>query len=298
MKNRSFISVLLAAVFVAALSGCSDDSSTASVYPNIAVNGSPVELELSLPESVELEAGSDDLALRAVPVDTSRAKAEVESCFGIDLDKAEKSTDSDFDFYTTDDYSVMIDRQTGYWTYDLPTAEPPVGSLISDEDAIAKASRFVENNELWSGEWGSIKVVSQSGLNSALESAVTVKSVYFYPELDGRDVLGIFRISVDVDMTGRIVSVYKQLGEPEGAVGAALKSRSEIARSIAEGEYSAGVTRELEDVVITEGEYCYYADACSVDGCTYLYPVCVFKAHGTAADGTTESFDIIVSAQK
>lgn len=280
MKCKKTLIIVLLAVFIVLLCGCS--------------NGT----ELNLPDDVELNVPEEGLDTLAMPVNTERAKAEVEACFGIELDEAEKSTTENFTYYTTADYSVMIDGETGYWTYDVPHSAPQAGSVISDEAAMVKATDFVDENELWNGEWNSIKVVSQSGLNADNEYGVTLKSVYFYPEIDGRAVLGIFRISIDVDMSGNIVSVYKQLCEPDGTVSTALKSRSEIAQSIADGDYSAGASQELEDVEITAGEYCYYADARGVDGCTYLYPACVFSAQGVAEDGTTESFDIIVSAQK
>lgn len=294
MKKRSVISVLLAAILLLLLCGCSDDAPK----PTIAQNSADIRLDLTLPESVQLDEPSESLALLKMPIDTERAKAEVEACFGIELDEAEKSTTENFEYYTTADYSVMIDLENGYWTYDVPQTAPQAGALISDEDAMAKATDFVEENELWSGEWNSVKVVSQSGLNAENEYGVTLKSVYFYPEVDGLAVLGIFRISVDVDMEGRIVAVFKQLREPDGAVSTALKSRSEIAQSIEDGEYSAGASQELQNVEITAGEYCYYADARGADGCTYLYPACVFSAQGIAEDGTTETFDIILSAQK
>lgn len=299
MNYKKILTLILAMLMIFSVSACGDNVTQTSLHPTISKPGSDASADLSLPESVKLEAVAEDTCIHELVVDEYTAKAQVESCFDIKLSEMTKVRNGNFITYTNAECEVMYDEECGYWTYDvLNRKSPKSGMSMSDEEALKIAKDFVEENELWPEEISNVKTVDQYGLNEDLEYGVDTKSVYFYPQVDGKTVLGRFRISIDVDLTGEIVSV-KYMVTPLGeSISASLKSRADIAADVKAGDYSASFTQDLSDAQISRCEYGYYADGVAHDGKTYLYPVYILSGEGKTADGSTETFDLIIDAQK
>ena len=111
------------------------------------------------------------------------------------------------------------------------------------------------------------------------------------------DVLGMFRIAVLVNTDEKVIGVQYLMSDVVGKTQVQLADRAELERTIAAKDYSPSFSQNLSDTQITQADYRLYADGVAVDGKTYLYPVLVLKGVGKTADGSTESFDIIVDAQ-
>lgn len=299
MAYKKYLTLILAVLLAFSLCACGDNAEQTSLHPTIAEPGSDAAADLSLPESVKVEAGAQDVCVYELVIDRERAKAQVESCFGIVLDEATKTPTELGDMYNTDEYTVQIDNESGYWTYSLLNKTPTkAGASLSDDAALGIAKKFIEENKLWPEEITNIKVVDQYGLNEALEYGVDTKTVYFYPQIGGKTVLGVYRISIDIDLTGKITSVFYLVNPIGEATQASLKSRADIAADVEARNYSASFSQDLTDAKINDCKLCYYADGVENGGKTYLYPVYVLMGEGKAADGSTETFDLIIDAQK
>lgn len=304
MKARNLFLITLCAA-LAALSGCGKGESHAAVpRPDIEMTGAEFAQELSLPEAA---FGSEPTAgyVYELSFDASAVPAKVESCFGVDLSEAQVTVNANGQKrYTTDDYSVMIDETTGYWTYRAtggeasPMSEGETAEPISDQAAEGIAEKFIADNGLWTGEIYNTVVTYVTGGGWTSEEYIKEINVYVYPSVDGKAVLGVFRIMVALDLEGNITAVYKLANEVEKRIDVGLKDYAAIQNAISAKEYSASAPEALTDIEVTYGRFEYYADALAVDGKTYLYPVYVINAAGKTAEGQSETFDVIIDGIK
>ena len=151
---------------------------------------------------------------------------------------------------------------------------------------------------LWPGGVDNIQVADQTGMLDDGSDGLKMKTVYLYPSVDGKTVLGVYRISIDVNLEGEILSVYC-LANPTGtSTEVALKSRAQVAADVENENYSASFTSNLTNAKITSCELGYYADGVEHNGKTYLFPVYIMIGEGTNANGEKETFDIIIDALK
>lgn len=300
MNHRKLIALILAILTVFSLCACGNTTTQTALHPNIAKPGSDASADLSLPDSITVEAPAEEAFIYSLVMpDKKTAKAQAERCLGIDLDEAEEDETETSDYYTTDKYDFMYDKETGYWVYsNLQKAPPAAGASMSDEEALEIAKAVVEKGKLWPEEISNVKVVDQYGLNEDMEYGVDTKSVYFYPQINGKTVLGMFRISIDIGLNGEIDSVFYEVNPLGEAIPVSLKDRADIAADVAAGNYSASFSMNMAEAKINSCKYGYYADGVEHDGKTYLYPVYILIGEGTTAAGDPETFDLIIDAQK
>lgn len=289
------ISFLMVVGILATLCACGGKESAAIGRPQIAQPGSITETNLVLTENIPVETANTINAYK-LEVDLDKSKEEVQRTFGITL--GQPNTNGE---YIGQDYTVTIESDTGYWTYEKKetySALEPSDSPISDAQAQTIATQFVEDNNLWSGEVYNTVVtdITEGGWND--EERLLGKSVYIYPSVDGKPILGIFRIIVSMNSDGEIFSVYKLATDIGDGVSVEVKSRSVLEEDFTEKNYSDSCSESLRSPTIEEGTLEYYADAKQVDGVTYLYPVYVFTGEGKTSDGEQETFDVILDAQK
>ena len=295
MKKNNLLSAVCLVGMLAALCACARKESAAVGHPQIAQSGTVTETELVLPEGVPVETASTVKAYR-LKVDLEEAKEEIERTFGITLSDPNLQGE-----YVGEDYTVTIDSDTGYWTYEKKetySALEPSDSPISDAQAQTIATQLVEDHSLWSGEVYNTVVtdITEGGWND--EERLLGKSVYIYPSVDGKPILGIFRMIVSMNSDGEIFSVYKLATDIGEGISVEVKSRSVLEEDFTEKNYSDSCSESLRSPTIEEGTLEYYADAKQVDGVTYLYPVYVFTGEGKTSDGEQETFDVILDAQK
>lgn len=288
------ISFLMVVGILATLCACGGKESAAIGRPQIAQPGSITETNLVLTENIPVETANTINAYK-LEVDLDKSKEEVQRTFGITLGQANTNGE-----YIGQDYIVTIESDTGYWTYEKKetySALEPSDSPISDAQAQAIATQFVEDNSLWSGEVYNTVVtdITEGGWND--EERLLGKSVYIYPSVDGKPILGIFRIIVSMNSDGEIFSVYKLATDIGDGVSVEVKSRSVLEEDFTEKNYSDSCSESLRSPTIEEGTLEYYADAKQVDGVTYLYPVYVFTGEGKTSDGEQETFDVVIDAQ-
>lgn len=298
MNHRKLIALILAILTVCFLCACGNTTTQTALHPNIAKPGSDASADLSLTDDIRVETSAEAVVYELI-MDEDVANAQIEGCFDIKLDEMKKSKSANFKIYTNNECEVMYDEECGYWIYSTLNRQlPAANASLSDEEAIGIAKAFVEKNKLWNEEISDIKVVDQYGLNENMEYGVDTKSVYFYPQIDGKTVVGRFRISLDIDMSGKIFKVNYMVNPLGEAIPVSLKTRADIAADVAAGDYSASFSMNMAEAKINSCKYGYYADGAERGGKTYLYPVYIMVGEGTTAVGEPETFDIIIDAQK
>ncbi len=299
MKHSKFISFMLAALMLFSLCACGNDNTSASVHPNIAPPGADAHADLSLPAEIRVENVGETASLYELKIDDEAAVNQIEGCFGIDLSKASRSNDELGVTYTTDDYIIDIENDSGYWSViscSSPSAKS--GASVSDAEALKIAKAFVEENSLWPEEIENVKVVGQYGTNEDNTYGIDMKSVFFYPKVDGKNVLGRYRINININLDGSIQSVHYLVSQTGSSTTAKLKSSAEISADLQAKNYSASFTSDLTNAKITDCTLYYYADSVKHNDKTYLFPVYIMTGEGTNASGEKETFDIIIDALK
>lgn len=302
MKKKMFmglLSVVLLFNVSYMITGCGARSTESIPHPTIAQPGAPADVELSFPDELTEKISDDAIQAYELAVDLEAIPFEVESVLGLDLSEATKKTFENYTYYDNDEFTVMIDAETGYWTYKLKhTPSPLSDAVISDDEAIQIATQFVDQKELWTGEFSNVAVTNTTGGGWTREEYVKEKNVYFYPSIDGRSVFGIFRICVSLDPYGTVVDVKKQVNEVSEVIQVPAKTLDSVQSDLKLHNYSGSFSENLIDAQIYDCDLSYYADAVSVNGKTYVYPVYVLLGEGESGSGEIKSFDVIIDAQK
>lgn len=292
---KRYIAFICAVCILTALSGCGQHK----LRPDIAKPGAEMSADFKIPDSLNVEPPESAKYIYELGVDIEQAKAQIERCLGVSLDDYEN--DSMFDeyiTYTVNDWSVEIMVENGYWTMGCFGETEGEAEDISDEKAARIAADYLREHGLLDENITSCDAIGLSeGLRQDGSYGVLFKVAYFYPQVEGLNVLGMFRIGVRVNTDGDIISVYYLTSPVVNKLPAQMASRSGLERAVAMGDYSAGLSQNLTDTKIKEGNYRLYADGVAVNGKTYLYPVFVLLGEGTAADGSRETFDVIIDAQ-
>lgn len=299
MKHNKFIALLLAVLMLAALCACGNDATLTAVHPDIAQPGTEAQAELSLPSDLSIEAAGETAALYELDNDQSIAEKQIAACFDFDLSAAEKTSDSLSDYYIIDGYRADIEKGIGYWSVIKLNPDPvKSGASMTDEKALEIANALFDKGGLWAEKIDNVKVVDQYDLNEDGVYGVSEKSVFYYPQVDGKSVSGRYRININVSLDGSINSVYYLVSPISSSASVNLKSNSEISSDVKSANYSASFSGDLTDAKITDCTLKYYADGVAHNGKTYLFPVYIMTGEGTNAAGEKETFDIIIDAQK
>lgn len=295
MKISKKITVLICALCIMmSLFGCGQDK----LRPDIAKTGMEILVPLTIPGSLKTDAPESAKYVYELGVDLEKSKEQIERCLGTELGEPENDGFDEYISYIINDWNVNIMVENGYWTMSCFGEIEGEAEDISDENAARIAADYLREHGLLDESITSCDAIGfGEGLRQDGSYGVLFKTVYFYPQVEGLNVLGIFRIGVKVNTDGEIISVHYLTSPVVDKIPVETSSRAALERAVAAQDYSASFSQELTDVKITEGNYRLYADGVAVDGKTYLYPVYVLIGEGTTPDGKTETFDVIIDAQ-
>ena len=272
------------------------------VYPNISGPGGESVIDgLYLPDDVEVEAEGKTAKLYELDMSFERVTEQIERCLGTSLPADTKERLKLGQMCTFKGYNICIEPDTNYWTLTkFNRSRAAVEEPISEDEAAEIAKRFVAENELWTDEIEDIKVAKQEGINADGVYGVTEYSVFFYPDIDGRTVLGRYRISIDVSLNGDIIAVFYLINPLGNAADIELKDREDIAADIESKNY-VGDFFEIDSgagAKIIACELIYYADGCTHWGKTYVFPVYSLIVEGKSTAGETVRASLLIDAQK
>lgn len=295
MKISKKITVLIFALcIVVSLSGCGQDK----LRPDIAKTGMEILVPLTIPGSLKTDAPDSAKYVYELGVDIEQSKEQIERCLGTELGEPEDNGFDEYLYYRVNDWVADITVENGYWTASCFGETEGKAENISDENAARIAADYLREHGLLDESITSCDAIGLSeGLRSDGSYGVLSKTAYFYPQVEGLNVLGIFRIGAEVNTDGEIISIFYLTSPVVDKIPVETSSRAALEWAVAVNDYSGSYSQKLSDVKVTEGNYSLYADGVAVDGKTYLYPVYVLIGEGTTPDGKTETFDVIIDAQ-
>ena len=295
MKISKKITVLICTLCIMmSLFGCGQDK----LRPDIAKTGMEILVPLTIPGSLKTDAPDSAKYVYELGVDIEQSKEQIERCLGTELGEPENDGFDEYISYIINDWNVNIIVENGYWTMRCFGETEGEAEDISDENAARIAADYLREHGLLDESITSCDAIGLSeGLRSDGSYGVLSKTAYFYPQVEGLNVLGIFRIGAEVNTDGEVISIYYLTSPVVDKIPVETSSRAALEWAVAVNDYSGSYSQKLSDVKVTEGNYRLYADGVAVDGKTYLYPVYVLIGEGTTPDGKTETFDVIIDAQ-
>lgn len=295
MKISKKITVLICTLCIMmSLFGCGQDK----LRPDIAKTGMEILVPLTIPGSLKTDAPDSAKYVYELGVDIEQSKEQIERCLGTELGEPEDNGFDEYLYYRVNDWVADITVENGYWTASFLGETEGEAEDISDENAARIAADYLREHGLLDESITSCDAIGLSeGLSSDGSYGVLSKTAYFYPQVEGLNVLGIFRIGAEVNTDGEVISIYYLTSPVVDKIPVETSSRAALEWAVAVNDYSGSYSQKLSDVKVTEGNYRLYADGVAVDGKTYLYPVYVLIGEGTTPDGKTETFDVIIDAQ-
>ena len=192
---------------------------------------------------------------------------------------------------------LSYDAQTGYIQYYTPTEELTRGDL-SEFPTDAQLEQTVrERLQKFEPELADTSRIVFS--SATYETNVSSKTVDVTPEVNGRMVYGKYHISVSFDKDGNVTALTQQYAplKEGGTKTVRLADAKTVQARLDAHDFSANIAQELTDCTITGFEQAYYRNAgFNAEGDYALYPIYVLRGQGTAADGSVQGFEVLVSA--
>lgn len=286
MTRRKRLCLLLAVLtLLLALSACGARSK-----PVLATTGMEPTLNLTLPDTITLPDKGRDTVYKCY-VDKAYSMALAAALLDMDADTMQTQLAG----------RLSYDAQTGYIQFYTPTEELTRGDL-SEFPTDAQLEQTVrERLKKGAPELADTSriVFSSATYSATYETNVSSKTVDVTPEVNGRMVYGKYHISVSFDRDGNVTALTQQYAplKEGGTKTVRLADAKTVQAQLDAHEFSANIAQELTDCTITGFEQAYYMNAgFNAEGDYALYPIYVLRGQGTAADGSVQDFEVLVSA--
>ncbi len=282
MTRRKRLCLLLAVLtLLLALSACGAQSKLM-----LATTGMEPTLDLTLPDTITLPDGEKD-AVYQTDAEKTSAMALAAALLDMDADTMQTQLAG----------RLSYDAQTGCIQFYTPVEELTPGDL-SEFPTDAQLEQTVrERLKKGAPELaGTSRIVFSS---ATYETNVSSKTVDVTPEVNGRMVYGQYHISVSFDRDGNVTALTQQYAPRKegGAKTVRLADARTVQARLDAHDFSANIPQELTDCTITGFEQAYYMNAgFNAEGDYALYPIYVLRGQGTAADGSAQNFEVLVSA--
>lgn len=287
MTRRKRLCLLLAVLtLLLALSACGARSKLV-----LATTGMEPTLDLTLPDTITLPDKGRDTVYKSY-VDKAYSMALAAALLDMDADTMQTQLAG----------RLSYDAQTGYIQYYTPTEELTPGDL-SEFPTDAQLEQTVRERlnkfEPVLADTSRIVFSSATYSSATYETNVSSKTVDVTPEVNGRMVYGKYHISVSFDKDGNVTALTQQYAPLKmgGTRTVRLADAKTVQARLDAHEFSANIAQELTDCTITGFEQAYYMNAgFNTEGDYALYPIYVLRGQGTAADGSVQDFEVLVSA--
>ena len=252
----------------------------------LATTGMEPTLDLTLPDTITLPDKGRDTVYKCY-VDKAYSMALAAALLDMDADTMQTQLAG----------HLSYDAQTGYIQYYTPTEELTRGDL-SEFPTDAQLEQTVrERLKKFEPELADTSRIVFS--SATYETNVSSKTVDVTPEVNGRMVYGQYHISISFDRDGNVTALTQQYAPLKmgGTRTVRLADAKTVQARLDAHEFSANIAQELTDCTITGFEQAYYMNAgFNAEGDYALYPFYVLRGQGTAADGSVQDFEVLVSA--
>lgn len=282
MTRRKRLCLLLAVLtLLLALSACGAQSKLV-----LATKGMEPTLNLTLPDTITLPDKGRDTVYKCY-VDKAYSMALAAALLDMDADTMQTQLAG----------RLSYDAQTGYIQYYTPTEELTRGDL-SEFPTDAQLEQTVRERL----KKGAPELADTSRIvfsSATYETNVSSKTVDVTPEVNGRMVYGKYHISVSFDRDGNVTALTQQYAplKEGGTKTVRLADAKTVQARLDAHEFSANIAQQLTGCTITGVEQAYYMNAgFNAEGDYALYPFYVLRGQGTAADGSVQNFEVLVSA--
>ena len=263
---------------------------------NMAPYGGPSCAAVRL-ASANLEQTSEVLPVYQMEIaSVSEMKAEIARVMSLSFDEATRvNSGTQYWMYQIGDADIMLDEELGFWTYRIPQEISIPEQLPTDEEAIAIADAFLAEAQLYHGALRP-GIVSNTTTGITGTEEVLNKDIYYYPEFDGMDVYGVFRIAIGIGDHGQIISVSKQVQDVTEAASVPLATPETLQARLDAGNCVSSPQSPVAEAEVESGRLAYYSDIAPSHGKLYIHPIYELTAAGTNELGETETFSVWVSA--
>ena len=164
----------------------------------------------------------------------------------------EESAVTMFDSYKVPGGICEIEKSTGYWRYVSDEADEiqakKESEFISDEEIIHNVKFFLSERGIFEKDEYTVDIVETMQGNGDAGVLVLEKNAYIYPLIDGREVLGVYRLILSFDSKGEIIGISSYYNPAEEYKSVELKSEQDAKNSLKEGNFSSSATEPLFDV--------------------------------------------------
>lgn len=299
--KRVFSKILSLALICALFAGCAAKESP--TMPELYIPKPEHELpdiayDIELKDTDSLPKTAEVYKFISHDADATEEVLKIAELFGLTPD--EKCIQYYDKFIIFDDGAYVIDYElpTAMWSVRVSASDiGDADELPSDEKAIELARGFLTEKGLYNERF-TVETVTVQYSGSELDStyAPSLKSVYFYPMLDGCPVLGVSRIIVNIDANGSVVGMMKYYKDFEPVGEIKLAPPENFIDGIQNNRYSSSISPDAVSAKITDVHLGYWEDSGSAEEQPYLQPVWIFKGSSLNADGAESGFDVIVQA--
>lgn len=215
------------------------------------------------------------------------------------MDSATEQSLRDVEVYKTQESTLQL-YKNGSYMYRINQRDMHE-CLLSDEQAIEKATSFLENQGLLPEEFSYSKIGydKQTNLQNPENEIIVGKQVYFERVIDGLEVKGNSMIYVSIDGSGEIAEVYcayrdiEQYESVNEVIGL-----DEAIQSLENQKGLICVDENADKVILENAEIIYWEDADAFSTNNTIQPV--YKITGKAYQGSEllGEFQAIESAVK
>lgn len=263
---------------------------------NMAPYGGPSCAAVRL-ASANLEQTSEVLPVYQMEIaSVSEMKAEIARVMSLSFDEATRvNSGTQYWMYQIGDADIMLDEELGFWTYRIPQEISIPEQLPTDEEAIAIADAFLAEAQLYHGALRP-GIVSNTTTGITGTEEILNKDIYYYPEFDGMNVYGVFRIVIGIGDHGQIISVSKQVQDVTEAARVPLAAPETLQARLDAGDCVSSPQNPVAEAEVKSGRLAYYSDIKPSNGKLYIHPIYELTAAGTNELGETETFSVWVSA--
>lgn len=263
---------------------------------NMAPYGGPSCAAVRL-ASANLEQTSEVLPVYQMEIaSVSEMKAEIARVMSLSFDEATRvNSGTQYWMYQIGDADIMLDEELGFWTYRIPQEISIPEQLPTDEEAIAIADAFLAEAQLYHGALRP-GIVSNTTTGITGTEEILNKDIYYYPEFDGMNVYGVFRIVIGIGDHGQIISVSKQVQDVTEAASVPLATPETLQARLDAGNCVSSPQSPVAEAEVESGRLAYYSDIAPSHGKLYIHPIYELTAAGTNELGETETFSVWVSA--
>ncbi len=180
---------------------------------------------------------------------------------------------------------LVVEQQSGMWNFrDIGSRYgiDAVSRIVpSDDDVLELAKDYLNKVGIEAEEFSSVGIGTTTENNT-----VTAKSVYFYQQVDGYEVVGASRLVVDIGHQGKLEGITKYYKEIEEDKVYKLKSVRQAMAELKSGQAGFQIPESIQgQAKVYEVRLAYYEESgCSLEN-HYLQPIYLFTGEVETEEG-------------